>query len=813
MNLNLYKFFFTHLAQQFDAQSGVTLWIDPLSTTTLKPEFREENTIAFYLPNTQPSGTVNLQVASGSILLEASSSITVDHDWTADSTVQPVQNFITNLLTPISPSNLTLSYTLPLAGVDISQTRPDQVTVTFTNGVYPTQTSTTGPLIRNHVMAGPADYEIPFTGQNANQFSYLTADIDWLTVDSSNITRDLQNSLFTADRVSFYEKAYEDKVLIEPIPASNSVTETLVTGVPEGSVILGWTIGNVISQAYIPAPERGYIPLPTISTEMGGGASTLKEIALSLLALIQLGDASLILSVIKELTYLWANTFGNIGPDGSLNLDATPGLPASLPVSITQPLAVDNTRSTLEQAWLGYALVQCLKYLRSRPPAQILELPTYTDLLLKQLALVVSNATDLSTGDCYVGFDEYGYLIDTPDLSSAVISQLFLQESLSVSYDLYVHQAAAKLYIKLYSSIKVPTTGSDQDPLSKFFWNVVQKIDLGTNALVATINDYLANNQFGDFEQGLWVFLLLYQQLFGVTYAGISYSGLSDSPFLQLQQPLYVRRAAQGQVQSTTPTLLASSWVVLFNNLLNSVVPELQFDLAALDALAFQTFMYQEAKRMMPFGYKWPKEDSLNKAARLGAFLFSIASISFAWYLAFSILRDGRNLLSAQGWSLDHYGRSFLYPRPLLQPDSFYRNFIFQILATDRATLDSLQSIAQRYGVSIIIEEPLVLTYQFEGQNYSWTASVEDCSRVRVDTPVQTIRDYYPFSDRLTELQVSTSWSNVAPKVVLYTDEVCPTFSSELEKSISVGIDMKLYARLYADDTLQTYTTTTVKPQ
>lgn len=803
MTKQFFSFFFTHLKQFVSTNTTVIqAWIEPeRSSSFLAPETLEQNSLNLIVSNYQPVGQIDIAAATANFVLDVSSTIHLNEDWlTADRTVQPITNFNTNLQTPLLSPQANRSFIYAAPQVSFNKSYPNSYEVTVADGVYPFQTIQQEIYTENLVLVEPVAYrDIPVLDDQI-VYQLLTVDDATITIDQTTIPDDISNASLTADRTGTEKLAKDAEVELDQQPSDTGSERLVVTGMPEANILVTWTSEDYInSQVVYPSFNRGYTPASVIGSSMPG--ATLKEIALSLLTLIEFDNEVLVLSVLTELTHIWTTNLGNVVA-GELATDIIPGLPTYISRQYPVVQALSTQRDTLQIAWIGLALTKAVQYLRGRPTTSIRTLPTYFDLMLLQLGEVVANSLD-TTGEAYVGFDEYGFLIDEPSLAATVVGQLFLQNYLTLSYHWNLHNAAAKMQHYLLGALNVrleDTLTPDAAPVYKLLWNCVHNRHFDTESLITQIVDIHAAEPLSDFDVGLWIYILNYLP---DTYAGVNYAALAQT-FYQIGSDLYERKVSY---QPLIPSLICSSWQRLYQVEQYLLCADLQFDLFEVEAAGFQTYLYNEAKRMMPYGYQWMSEDSLT-AGKFGALLKAIAQLGYSWGLLLALIRAGQNLSTAQGDPLDQWGESLNVSRPLLQPDNFHRSLLLTILnlITKQGTVEAIQVLASAYGLSVELVEPQPTAVTVADEIIPW----EEVSTSLLDALPEaaqftTLRDYYPSSERLAlGLWRTAVWEDIVPAVVVYTNDVSPDFTRQVLQSLPSSVPARFYARLTTETAIFT---------
>lgn len=801
MTVRYYPYFFTHLSQFYNTAQGINNWVKPLLPTGfLKREAQNQNNLYFLISGNQPEGLLTLECETGEYLLDASSTVNVDSfGITADQTVQPVKDFHAELPTPINSPTLTKQYTLSYVDVDVNQTYPLVHNLPITEGNYPYQITSYQDVVVNPVFTEPVEYRQELASGNEIEYRLLTVDSDIILVSDTTVRGDIYNASLTADRNSYYKLAAAQTALVDLSLLSNPDLRVLVDGVVDGTITLTWTIyDQIVSQTYFPANDRGYLPAQTIGKFMT--EVTLQEIALSLLTLIETDNQILILLTFKELLYIWENILGNSGdPD-----DVLRGLPSKLNREANHKQALSPRRSTLDQAWLGYALMRCIDYLAIKGTLQFI--PSRIKDLIAQLAAVVSQAVDVSIGLVYVGHDNYGYLIDQPSLPAAVMTNIFLHQYLSYEYNLDVHQAAARCHIFLQGNQNLRfdlENPVETGCLYKLLWNVNYGLHRDTISLLEQLVELRAEKVFTNFEEGLWVWLTQTLRP-DFELESIDYGSMSDT-FTQLQSDLYTRTQTY---LDYTPNLVCSSWQELIfgkEEISKLLKADSRFYLAADNAHAFEQFAYLEAFRMLPYGYQWFSDEAQTYGA-INALLKAMGELAFRWYLAYSVFERGRYIQTAQGIALTKWATFLGLERIPLQPDWILRAQVLPLIREERSKPEAILTAAASHFMEVDLVEPRPISVLLNELVQEWdTLTPEDIVSLDEDPSVVVLQNRYPSSNLIDSLTHEVVWSEVIPSLVVYTQQVNPIFTDYVRMGLAASIKLEMYASFEQLDVVRTF--------
>jgi hypothetical protein len=453
-----------------------------------------------------------------------------------------------------------------------------------------------------------------------------------------------------------------------------------VENIPLGRRWLHLKDSAVRSLTFLPEEGRGYLPSAVLGSEMTG--ARLEEVAWSLLALCAQEREWLLIKVLQELIHVWAVELNNIVEtlDGPILNDAvTWGLPPFLrrDGGLQTP-----DRDVLGLSWLGFALCHCAQFLRDRPSPQRLELPARLSLLLNQLAFLVANAVEPSTGWVVSHYNERGRLDGPTSFSATVMATIFLSSSLALEHNQEVHDRAVLAYLAIAESDPIPNPdifGFEEETvprasLYKLFWAAVFQEQLDVESLLAVIP-----RQWFVPEAGL--FNLLVREL---------------------------RLETEAIPVPENLTLAAQSWTILQEGRLE-LAPRDTFRLHAQEAAALSTHAFSLHRWMWPYGYRWlALEADRPGGGSLGNLLFALSFLSLFWAIRFFLFRDAQSISTSQGQALDLWGETLSLPRAFLQSDRDYRRRLLEWFRLERASRIGVLDFFREFHESPVwLNEPL----------------------------------------------------------------------------------------------------------
>ena len=816
-----YKFFFTHLAQENRLNNPLP-WVEvePLSANYLYLDEPELSNINITISNLQPEGVLDYTVLSGKYLLDTSNTIDISTtEITVDNTLQNISNYKSTVTTPIKPPSITQSLVYDLArnsdnllGVKVSNTYPKEKITKTVTGTYPHQNVYYVKTLNIPWLVESAELnrlEIP-TGQVA--FADLTVDNTTLTVDQSHLTN-LDSDLLSADRTTYTVSATTQTALISDIaPVNGSPSKVTINRVPVGLGILDWRIDNrSISKTWIPFRNRGYIPSDTISKDMKG--ANLKHVALGLMGLLATKNVTLIISLLNELGYIWSEL-------KSLNSSSL-GLPSFIP-KLAEPFdlnTLSKERYILDQAWIGLALVKAIRFLRDRPDGQLIELPKNTKPLLDDLTKLVNLAIDSSTGVIYKAFDSEGYVLDEEDPSAAFIAQLFLEATLPINYaqeshknssvlnrsieanpivsdNRYVGNLDSEFELELdstyYSQFDLESKTKAYIAINKLFWNVTKSRYSGSEKLIEIIKKHLITKDLSSFYYGLLDYVIPFvesslEQTFDIPL-------LSTKVTPSLPGTFSYKNNEYGK-STTLADLCASTWIRIKLHAY-SIFPLLDFNTYSEAAYLFLSESYLEAKRMMPFGYKWASSTAQEAGrGRLGALLYASVFPSLNWFLLEKILKEGISLLGAQCWALDLWGQSLNRQRPELQSDIFFKRKLFFSKNKNQCTKEGLRQLVNSiYIENVDFVEPEIISVKYGQEFEPWSENPTLINKINSDTLVELNKFRYPYQSIIDEgISTIKKWEDSVPSISVYSPTYLPEFEEEIHENVSAGVQKHIF--------------------
>jgi hypothetical protein len=768
-------------------------------------EERQLNNLHILVSDYQPRGELKVYSHTGFHFLDLSSTVTLDSDGILlDQTQQPVSNYETTLDTPLENTQLTRKITYDLNNVSVDQSYPTFQNIEVVRGQYPNETV----AVEKYIELPWTIEDQVFISQQVSTpvlgWSELTLDKDFIYIGeevyeaigvSQEITLDQTILFYEIDDVSDIPQFDES-----PVQESNDLLTLEL--VPLGLTYTDWWIGDRVESAiWFPSIDRGYFPASELQLEMSG--CSLPELAISLISLRHLEQDDLIFSTLVELIHLWKKERDLVGLPSVLVRD--------IEGTCLPSIEKRRDRETLAMSWLGYALTFVAKQLRDKPPATIRDIPEDFEVLLNELANEVAKNINSVSGVAYVSVDEYGDLIEEPDISATVMAELFLQNYLSLNYDLFLHEQAAICFTFLSEEVFT----LEDHPLYRYsfevtegvavvyklLWNISQNIHSDTTDLLGELEEsnWQPNTPF---EWGLYSWVIQELKTLSKPNGAVEIPELTDEFLEQFNvDTLFPKVGEEGLRRFTlNPDISASSWGYLISESKN-IIEENSFNLESFGAQTALTISYQEALRMWPFGYDWTDEQSES------AYIGNVGSLMYAYskqvrpsYLAELLIRKGFSISTSVGYVLNLWGEVLRYPRPTLQSDDFYRTELLKIVQERDGTITSLRDLLERYGVAGSIQEPELVEF-FDGTEYKeWKKTVEVLDQITEQTDIKIKRSPYPTSDFLTlgETKV-VQWDKVAPilEILINEGKSIKEFEKQMLNNLSAGVHSTIYLRLF----------------
>lgn len=402
----------------------------------------------------------------------------------------------------------------------------------------------------------------------------------------------------------------------------------------------------------LPSLTDGHIPASRVGHDMNNKSPA--DIAWALLYAIGAQRPIYVLNTLKGLVEE-ASRRGAIIKDSSeqytVNPEATWGFEDKFKPGAP---SYDSGRDIGDNALLGWAIVRAINYIQDRLPVEDWSLTgLYSDFEDKLLQLVLAQgylcayAISRQSWWCCERAEGFAYNYGLLSQRASYLTSLFLDELLQVTYNQFIHQQAARLYISL-NSVQEGSIGSryftdfnDEENDSAAYrgfwlWAKEKQHQQAYDYLVSNYQD-LANDTTDTL----------------VTY---SLTILHNKLEIEEALPAWVtahrgdnQQAAMGVFLPVTKT--ARHYLPIYLTIYGiDITNENSFNLYALEAFAKVSFTLIELRRLWPRGYSWGSSQVINSInSVLGSLLQADANLYFDYFLLESLVVNAKSLSSCQG--------------------------------------------------------------------------------------------------------------------------------------------------------------------
>lgn len=665
--------------------------------------------------DSQTSSYLELTVDSGTIHLDVSSSSRVNHsEIRADKDRQPVEDyahkfdpnaaFLESTESGIYPyaSSTSFDSSSALALNHPSQLRADIGSESASQSDrprlqvdYPRQLSSTLTVVASSLNRR---YISTPTYQSSDALSAIT-------IDRSSPVNDSSFQNLPQDVAAKVDRTFVVAPQAELIDSYSETQELRLEFLPQGFTFIDWvdSQGDIVSRTWV-STTGGYLPSDTLGRQMTG--ASLFDTSVALIGAIASADNDLLSSALREIVEVYREYCIE---------KQIAGFPSYLPRRPHlhgERVEVSSSRSVLDNAWFGIALVKVVTYLRDARVQARISVSADVEQVLNDLAAFIALSIDPVTGNAISGYTDTGYGTNEIDLAATVASELFLSSYLTLVDNLFVKTRAARCRLAVSNLLPAELSLSevqDSKELSDIYlylavWAVQNKSDLLlTEAILERYASARLSALTVDFTQQNALWLCLKSQL---TERGIAIPAkLNDISAADLYW-IY-GAGVWGRKSNSAPDLLSSSLnIILERNY--SLFASIQASLPVEDAYALTTYSYQTARRLWPFGINWtsPELEGPDDGA-LGALLYAMSAPHFEWYLTFVLARKSLSIVEATGAFLNWWGELFKMQRPPLVSDSFYRPLVFAAALNPRSTAPAIKGWVELiYSESVKVEEP-----------------------------------------------------------------------------------------------------------
>ena len=587
-------------------------------------------------------------------------------------------------------------------------------------------------------------------------------------------------------------------------PPENLLTTDLL---PVGLTTVEYKSSDSISKCWS-GINRGYTPADFLTTEMNAGKTI--NVAISILTLIGLKEDRLLVLVIRELTYLWKYVLNNVvNNEGveEVNDDAIPGFPPTIPRVLTDrthSCLLESRRTTLDNAWLGYAITKAATYLADRKVEDRITLSKDVKKILDQLANFVAGCISPAIGLCTPGYDEFGYLIAEMDYQASVMASVFLRSYLTVEYSNFVHGKATRLKIildSIYELDKIAEldTRLDSNLISLYSYLLIYvyinkyqyRLSNITTTLVDTLNKVDALTKPASLEDITFSIYVLERTK--IKY-NLSFA-LLDVYLNNIKIPRKVDSGLYAVENETFPSLLTSSLTIL-KELNVDLFNNYYFNLLDSEAELLSSVSYNSGLTLYPYGYGWLNNKILrNTTSAVGSLIYSAAYSTFDTACYISLLKSSVSVRSSQGSLLNAWGDSIRRPRPLFMSDFYYRNYVAKEMVNSLNIASYVAFYINDYfGNDIILYNPLLPETIYSFINDEWV-------ELEIDTSEYTkalLRGNFiepGFYKKSGNDYVFVKWKDFNSKLYVISIGYYKGLYKEITQSLSTGVkaDIRYY--------------------
>jgi hypothetical protein len=747
-----YEFFFTHLGQSLvPTQEGLKMqdWIR-VNFEHADQDLYESNALTLFISdstfvNSDP-GNLTINVFKGILKLDTSIPLSNNIElYDTNTTSFPIIDYTRIFYTPLKfeyvPNYEVLNYSFDTSLL-LNNSNEDYTS--DNNNIDITEFSA---IISSSQVIDNYSYKIQdqtYNGSYAHQYwklekasTYINPETNYswkgFTIDSNiynnqiNIGEDEFNVPFKVDTYSYF---------IKNAPGEQETKNNLLTTdlLPFGLTTLEYKNVSAVSKTWT-SFKRGYTPADDLREEMKSGSTI--NVAIGLLTLVELKEDRMIVLLIRELTHLWKYVLNNVvSIDGveELNSEAIPGFPPNIPRVVTDsihPCYLEERRTTLDNAWIGYALSKASTYLADRKVDERITLSNDVARMLEQLAQFTAGCISPATGLATPGYDSFGYLIAEYDYEASVMASLFLRSYLTINYSNFIHGRVASLKLNLDSIYELDgiaelNTRLDSNLIRIYTYLVIyafvnnyqyRLLDITTKLVEALTKVDLTTTNVSIKDITLAEYVLSRAKIIYNDTSTLLNNYLDNIEVAkEIDKGIYVRE------EETYPSLLTSSLTIL-EELNVDIFNNYYFDLLEAEAELLTSIWYNSGLRLYPYGYGWLKEEQLRTTnSAVGALIYSAAYSTFDTACYISLLKSSVRITNSQGSLLNAWGASIRRPRPLFMSDFYYREYIANEMLNPLSLVSSLSSyINNNFSEDIAVYNPELPKTIYSLINNMWT--------------------------------------------------------------------------------------------
>jgi len=425
----------------------------------------------------------------------------------------------------------------------------------------------------------------------------------------------------------------------------------VVNYIPQGVVYMTYkndkstVLDKIISQSYLPLPNRGYLPCSNIGINMSN--TKLIEVAWGILGLIATNQDELLYSCLTELVY-----FNNIST-------ATYGLPSLLPrePELSINCLLDGERSVYDNAWLGLAVLRACEYFCNRKIPNNINPPEGVEDLINSIANLLLFTTNIDLGLSVTTVLDSGFTTNTYSYSCSVMTYFFFSDYICVRYSERIHLLLAALETTLNANKVIRPSENNITYVCSMLMYTMHK---QTSTLFWQTQLAKAYN----------VNLLEYE----IALSSYVYS-LVENPIADLsskewdiQDKCSVIGDGLYTIDGSPSLLVTTSYLLSLDgyNLPNLVS---KFYTYSRESIHFRDMELARLQKLAPIFL----DNDKNEESVIDSIWRGIVEYTYSWYLSYALLKNSLALSKAQGKYLDNWGSSKGLSRKFLQNDKVYK--------------------------------------------------------------------------------------------------------------------------------------------
>lgn len=474
--------------------------------------------------------------------------------------------------------------------------------------------------------------------------------------------------------------------------SSNNISNITFSNVPYGNkIIKRYTNDLLTSYVADTTLDTGYLPNEYLNNDINAtvyNAVDLYTWSVSLLALIEYKEDLLIYKTLVSIINIYKDSYINAGLLGFSD-------------TLYENNSSNNSlqRDVLKNAWAGYCILQAIGYLSNKPNNLIVNVPADIKLVLGSIVGLIQDCLNIR-GIC-TGYDVYGGKIDTFNLCTTYISDIFFNQYLCYFYDFNVYSSHNIIHKLCIDSIYTDYKNLDYivnnlidlniyKSLWIFYFNrAIGQVEVIFNDIKTEIN----KNPTYTYDLNLLSFL--YYKFIDDETIDLDIPQIKFDQLYTTYNNLYV---GLNKVNKTNFLyLLDSSWGLLAQSetaLFNPINFKIDTDIVYFETLDLLKSLIDS----WPTGFKWTSYVSTqDKTTVIGSLFSSIAYISIDWNLLRHYILDSFSCNTSQGDNLDKWGELLNYYRPLYQADYYYRNSLLILLNKNPSTYKNVKSFVVNF--------------------------------------------------------------------------------------------------------------------